>query len=145
MVLPEIVGGAVPECSVIQLVTTGDIMAVFVFHEVAFIVINEVFVKRVESPQAHVPHVGVGFDARMVAEGAVHEAEVVVACHDAVPCLTGRLEVADVLVAQLEVIIDIGDATVVASAATLGAVDEAVGEGLVAGTIEDDVVPQQAC
>ena len=81
----------------------------------------------------------------MHAIGAIHKTEVVVAGSYAVPGLSCVLEVANVLVAKLEVLINIGDAAVIAAAASFRAVDETVGVGLMVGTVDDEMLPQQAC
>lgn len=145
VVLPEVVGGAVPEGAVVHLVALGHVMAVLVLDEVAVLVGDEVFVERVELSQTHLIHIGVGLDACVLTIGAVHKAEVVVASRHAVPGLAGHLEITDVLVAEDEVLAHPGEAAVVAAAAALGAVDEAVGVGLVVGSVDDEVVPQHAC
>ena len=95
--------------------------------------------------KTNVIHVTISFDACVGAERSVHEAHVVVACSDTVPCLAGILEVADILIAELEIVVDVGYSAVVASAATLCAVDEAVGAGLMVSSVNDEMVPQQSC
>ena len=145
MVLPEVVGGAIPEATVVELVALGDIVAILVYQEITVFVIDEVFVERVVLSQAHIPEVGVGLDARVDAVGTIHEAHVVIASCHAVPSLTGHLEVANVLVAELEIVINICDATVIASAAAFGTMDETIGAGLMVGSVDDEMIPEKSC
>ena len=62
---------------------------------------------------------------------------------EAVPCLTGLLEVAEVLEANHELVAHIGEASVVGAASSRRAMHIAVGVGFVIGTIEDPVVGKE--
>ena len=126
------------------MVALGDVAAVLIFHKFASIVCNDVLVERVVLPQSSFPQVGVGFDASALAVGAVHEAQVVGPRRYTVPGLSSGLVVAHVLVAYLKPVGLPGDAAVVAARTACSAVHKAVGEGLIACAIDDEVVPQQA-
>ena len=104
MVLPEVVGGLVPVRTVGHLVARRDIVSVGVLGEVALVVVGQVFVEGVKLTQPGVVHIFIGLDTRLSAVGAVHQREVVVTGRHAVPGLARLLEVADVLIADLEVV-----------------------------------------
>ena len=101
------------------------------------------FIEGVVLSEANFIHVFVCLDARFSIY-AVHDAEVVVAGGDTVPGLAGVFEVTDVFVTDHEVIADPGGTAVITSAASRGAMDETVGAGLMVGTVDDEVVPEQS-
>ena len=137
MVLPEVVRRLVPVAAVAHLVALGRVGAV--------VVDDELLVEGVVASQTLVPHVGIGPDACLAAVGAVHDAQVVGAGSHAVPSLSGTLEVADVLVSDEEIIRHgVGQAAVVGAGASAGAMDKAVGRGLVVGAFQHEAVPEQA-
>ena len=145
MVLPKIVGSPVPIATVVKLVTPCDIMAVLVLDEVAVALDDEIFVQRVELTQAYLKQILVCLDAGRDAVGAIHETHVVAACCHAIPGLSCVFEVSNILVSKLEFVINISKAAIIASAATLGAMDEAVGVGFMVGTVDDKVVLEESC
>ena len=135
VVLPEVVGRARPEGAVIHPVP---------FQRVMTAVDEQALVQGVIGSQPCLPEIGIGPDARFFAIGAVHQREVVVAGRHAVPGLSRVLEVADQFVTQFPTAAQPGQAAIVAARAAVCAGQEAVGRGLVVGTVHDQVVPQQA-
>ena len=85
------------------------------------------------------PHILVALDAPRLEVGVA----VVVTCRHAVPCLTSVLEVADVLIRNLEAVAEPCQSAVVRTRASACAVDVSVGIGLVVSTVEYEVIPEQ--
>ena len=104
MVLIEIVSCLVPIRSVAHFETFGHVVPVGICGERAVSVGYDTLVERIVLSQSFLVEVFVGGDTCLLSPCAVEEAEVV-ASHDyTVPCLTGFLEVSDVLIANLEVV-----------------------------------------
>ena len=143
VVLPEVVGGLRPVRAVAHRVTLGQVVAVGVTCKVTVGIVGQLLVERVVAAQSHLVEVFISLDAGIGAIGAVHQREIVVAGSHTVPRLSGLLEVTDVFVAQLEVVAHPRQSTIVRARAAAGAVDKPVGIGLVIGSVEDEVVPQQ--
>ena len=143
VVLPEIVGGLVPAVAVVHLVALSQIIAAGIACEIAFVIIGKVLIEAVVAAQSHVIHVFVGLDAGRYAIYSVHQTEVVVACGDSVPCLSGLLEVADILVSDGEIVVHPCQSAIVGARPPARSVDISVGICFVIGTVEDQMVPQQ--
>ena len=135
VVLPEVVGGAGP----IEIV--GEAVA---FGGVGGAVDEHLLVEGVVLAEAFGAEVGVGLDAGLGAVGAVHDGEVVGAGGDAVPGLAGILVIPYEFVTYGVVEAEPGEGGEVASGGAVGAVDVAVGDGLVPGAFEDEVVAEEA-
>ena len=88
VVLPEIVGSALPQTAVVKA------MAFCGAQGRVGPVLDEMFVQAVELSEAHAIHIAICLYA-----GIGVEAVVIVACRDSVPCLTCVLVIAKVLVA----------------------------------------------
>ena len=144
VVLPEVVGGFGPVGAVVHRVSLCLVVSAGVLHEVAVGIGSQLFVERVVAPESHIVEVVVGLDARLSAVGAVHQAQVVVAGRHAVPCLSRLLEVADVLESYAEVVADPRQSAIIAARASACAVYISVGVGLMIGTVDDEMVPQES-
>ena len=152
VVLPEVVGGLVPILAIIEFIAFGDVVAVSIFYKKTIFVCDEIFIKIIELSEAYIIHVFIRVDTsfyrirpRAVIIAAIHKAIVVVASHDAVPSLASIFEISDVFVSDDEVVVHPCDASVVASASSRGAMDEAVCACLVISSVDDEVLPQQTC
>ena len=144
MVLPKVVGCFVPEGAIGHLVAVGHVVAIGILGEVAVRIVGQCLVERVVLAEASLPHILIGLDARRHTVGSVHQAQVVIAGGDTVPSLAGTLEVADVLVADSNVVAQPADAAIVGAAAAAGTMYETVGCCLAVGSVHNPVVPKQA-
>ena len=105
MVLAEVVGGAAPERTVVQPVAFCMVAAV--------VVEDELLIEAVVASQSCLVQVFVVFDTSLFTVGAIHQAQVIVACCHTVPCLSCAFEVADVLVAERESVVHPCQSTIV--------------------------------
>ena len=113
MVLPEVICGFRPVCSVAHLVSFCHVIAICIACKVSFGVVGEMFIERVIASQSHVVKIFVGFDACFRSIGAVHERKIVVSCRHSIPSLPCFLKVADVLISDDNVVRHPADASVV--------------------------------
>ena len=143
VILPEVVGGLVPQRAVGHGVALGDVVAVGVFHEVAVGIVGQGFVEGVVFAESDFVKVFIVLDAGLYPVGAIHQTHVVVARRNAVPGLSGLLEVSDILIADGELVVNPSQSAIVRTGAAACAVDITVGVGLVVGTVEDQMVPKQ--
>ena len=132
MVLIEVVGSLIPLASVAEVERLGRETTAVGRR------IYKVFHELVVSSQTIIVHILIAVDAVRRERVAV-----VVARSDTVPCLTGLLEVADVLVAQLEVAAYPCQSTIVRARTSACAVNIAVGVGLMIGTVEYKAVADE--
>ena len=79
------------------------------------------------------------------ANALVHERGIVVASCYAAPRLARVLVVANVLITNLEIVAQPCQATVERTAVAIRAMHESVGSSVMEGTVEDEVVEEQAC
>ena len=142
VVLPEVIGGLIPIGAVGHLVTLSDIVTIGVLSEIAVSIIGHIFIERVKLAQSYFVHVLVSFDSRIHAISTIHQAHVVVTCRHTIPGLTSLLEIANVLITDLEVILHPGKTSIIRTATSTGSMDEAIGIGLMVGSIEDKMLPQ---
>ena len=145
MILIEIIRRLVPERTVTHRVTLCLIVSVGILDESPAGIGLQIFIELVEFPQPSVVQVLIGRDACLDTVGAIHQAQVIAARNDTVPCLSCLLEVADVLVADAEVVVQPGQSAIVRARPTGGAVYIAVGSGFMVGSVENKVIRQQAC
>ena len=132
MVLIEVVGSLIPLASVAEVERLGRETTAVGRR------VNKVFHELVVSSQTIIVHILIAIDAIRRERVAV-----VVARSNTVPCLTGLLEVADVLVAQLEVAAYPCQSAVVRTRTSACAMYIAVGVGLMIGTVEDKAVADE--
>ena len=83
-------------------IALGEVVAVFVAGEITVFVVFEPFEERIILAETSVVHIFVGFDARFFAIRSIHQRKVVVARSHAVPRLSSRLEIAEILVGELK-------------------------------------------
>ena len=145
VVLIEVVRCLLPVGTVRHLVAVGLVVAVGILDKLSVLVRHEIFVQGVVFAQAVLVHVLVGADARARSPRSVHEAEVVVACRHSAPGLSRLLEVADVLVAHLELLVQPGQSAIVGSCAAGRAMYETIRCSLVVGSVKDEMIEEQAC
>lgn len=115
--LPEIVGRLLPiiggATGVLQEVTLGLIVAAGISQWIAVGTVGQGLIEGVVTAKTGIIKVFIGLDAGGTAVGAVHQRQVVVAgCHS-VPSLSCLLKVAEILVADGEVIIHIAQTAIV--------------------------------
>ena len=135
VVLIEVVGGVLPLATVAQRVALCLIVASSPSSGVVYHVFNQcVYASQSGFPQVFV-RVNVG-------EQAIG---VIVAGHHTVPCLARFLKVANVFIANLEVVAQPSKATIVRACAAIGSIYIALCSALVVGAIKDKVLAQQAC
>ena len=106
MALPEVVGGLVPRRSVVHHVALSDILTVGTAGEIVAVV-AEHLVKSVVAAESCIIEVLIGLDACRGAIGSIHQREVIVASRHTVPRLSGLLKVAEVLIGNGEMIVDV--------------------------------------
>ena len=134
--LPEIVSCPRPKRTVRHLVTVKRVAVVAADLQP--------LVKGIEAPQAGFPDVFVGFDAGFGAEGPVHNGQVARACGDAVPGLTGVLEVPQYLIGDAIIASQPVQRAVPAAGTAVGAVNVAVGGCLVICSFQHDSLPEKS-
>ena len=140
MVLGKVIGGLVPIGTVGQLIAEGLEVAGFVLREHPIVLIkHHSLIQRVETAQAMLVHILISANA------LVHERGIVVASCYAAPRLARVLVVANVLITNLEIVAQPCQATVERTAVAIRAMHESVGSSVMEGTIEDEVVEEQAC
>ena len=132
MVLIEVVGSLIPLASVAEVERLGRETTAVGRR------IYKVFHERVVSSQTIIIHILIAVDTIRRERVAF----IVTRCNT-VPCLTGLLEVADVLVAQLEVAAYPCQSAVVRTRTSACAMYIAVGVGLMIGTVEDKAVADE--
>ena len=113
VVLPEIIGGLVPIGAVDHLVSLSNIVTIGVLSEIAISIIGHIFIERVKLAQSHFVHILVGLDARIHAVSTIHQTHIVVTSRHTIPGLTSLLEIANVLISDLEVILHPGKTSIV--------------------------------
>ena len=91
VIVPEVIGGLLPQRAVGHLVARHDVLTVTVYRKA--------LVQTIVPAEAQAVHVLVGLHAVVAVQTVV-----VVTCGDAAPRLSGRLEAAYVLVTQPEVL-----------------------------------------
>ena len=131
MVLVEVIGSLVPTTTITHGVREHGVAALAISAQAGS--------QDVELAEASLIHILVSADA------IIHQGEVgvVVATEYTAPCLTGLLEVADVLVADLEVVGKPSQTAIVGTRTTRCAVDIAIGSCLVVSAIKDEVLAHQ--
>ena len=134
MILHKIISGFLPQAAVVHLVARDGPPLVQVW-----VWLFEALIQTVEASHAHLIEVSISLHAKLTVHGIA-----VVACGHAIPGLPGVLIVAHILVAQLEVVAQPGKSAVVAARVAAGAVQIAVGAGVVVGSVEDEMVADEA-
>ena len=105
----------------------------------------QVFIELVELPQTSLVHVFIGHDTCLSTVGTIHQTQVITTRNDTIPCLSSLLEVANVLIADAEVIAQPCQTTIVRTRTSTRSVDISVCCGLVVGSIEDKMIEEQTC
>ena len=141
MVLPEVVSRLVPVAAVGHLVALRHVVAVGILGEVSVSIVDERLVEGVILAKTYIIHIFIGLDTRFDAIGTVHQTHIIIACRHSVPGLSCPLEVADILIANLEVVAQKGQTAVVRTRATTGAVNETISMCFVVSTVENQTVP----
>ena len=133
VVLIEVISSLVPLASVAQSIRSDGI--------IALVVANHIACQHIKLIQTCLIHIFIGADA-ILKEG---EVRVVISAQHTVPSLTGLLEVADVLVAYLEVIAQPGQSAIVRTRAACCSVYITVGSCLVISTVKNQMLAEQTC
>ena len=133
VVLIEVISSLVPFASVAQGIRSDGIIALAVANHIAC--------QHVKLIQTCLIHIFISADA-ILKEA---EVRVVISAQHTVPSLTGLLEVADVLVAYLEVIAQPGQSAIVRTRAACCAVYITVGSCLVISTVKNQMLAEQTC
>ena len=139
--LLEVVGSLLPVRSVAHLVAFCGERLCRIGSPVVVHRYYKFLVERVELAQSVLPHILIAVDSPRLEVGIA----VVVARRNAVPRLTRVLEVADVLIRQLEAVAEPSQSAVVRARASACAVDVSIGVGLVISAVDDEVVGKQTC
>ena len=133
VVLIEVISSLVPFASVAQGIRSDGIIALAVTNHIAC--------QHVKLIQTCLIHIFISADA-IIKEG---EVRVVISAQHTIPSLTGLLEVADVLVAYLEVVAQPGQSAIVRTRAACCAVYITVGSCLVISTVKNQMLAEQTC
>ena len=134
VVLIEVISSLVPFASVAQDIRSDGI--------IALVVANHIACQHVKLIQTSlIIHIFISADS-ILKEA---EVRVVISTQHTAPSLTGLLEVADVLVAYLEVIAQPGQSAIVRTRAACCAVYITVGSCLVISTVKNQMLAEQTC
>ena len=150
MVLPEVICGLGPVAAIGHFPALGHIVAIGILFKQTTRTIGQRLIECVIPSQTGIIEVLIGLDAcgqivapRTIVQTTVHDTVVVIASGDTIPGLTRLLKVADVLVANHEVVTQPSQSAIVRATASAGTMYISVCVGFVIGAVKDKVVPQQ--